>query len=342
MNFTLLDGTIINNNTQPYFIAELNTSHFGDVELAKEMILKAKEIGVDCVKFQSWTPETLYSQTYYLENPIAKRFVKKYSLNNEQLKELAVFCSDNGIGFASTPYSEQEVDFLLHECNPKFIKVASMELNNLQFLEYIGKTGAPIVLSTGMGSEEEIVRAVNTIRNTGNENICILHCVSIYPAPDELVNLNYISRLKSLFPEQAIGYSDHTEDDIAPLASVALGACLIERHFTLDNKKIGMDNQMSTEADEFEKIVSKCKNLKTVLGEAKREVTPEEFEQRANMRRSIVATQEIKEGQMITKDLICAKRPGTGLSVDKFTSVVGKKVNKDIQKDCVIFESDIV
>jgi len=341
MSFTLSDGTNITENTEPYFVAELNTSHFGNVEIAKEMILKAKEVGADCVKFQSWTPSTLYSEDYYEENPIAKRFIKKYSFNNEELKTLALFCHEHEMGFSSTPYSESEVDFLLDECDAKFIKIASMDLNNLIFLEYIGKKGGPIILSTGMGSEEEIIKAVTTIKNTGNNNICILHCVSIYPAPEEIINLNYILRLRELFPDQMIGYSDHSTGEEAPLGSVALGACLIERHFTLDSGKIGMDNQMSTEPEFFERIISKCKKLKTILGKPERVVSVEEMEQRVKMRRSIVAKDDLKQGQVITEEMICAKRPGSGIAADKFDDLIGKKVKKNVFQDRVLYETDI-
>jgi N-acetylneuraminate synthase len=194
---TFRNGRKVGEGEAPYIIAELNTSHFGKVDLAKEMIQSAKEIGADCVKFQSWTDETLYSKSYYDANPIAQRFVKRYSLSEDELGELVEYCGEIGIDFSSTPYSENEVDFLVEKTDAPFIKIASMELNNLPFLKYIGSKGMPVILSTGMGSMEEIERAVQTIESTGNTQIVILHCISIYPADPEITNLRNITSLKS-------------------------------------------------------------------------------------------------------------------------------------------------
>ena len=179
----LRNNKILENYGKPYFVAEFNTSHNGSIDTAKEMIHQAKEVGCDCVKFQSWSTESLYSKTYYDENPIAKRFVKKFALNESELLELAMCCKEVGIGFASTPYSKQEVDFLIDQCDVPYIKVASMDLVTYPFLEYIAKKNIPIVLSTGMGDMEEIKKAVSVIEKAGNKKICILHCISIYPAP---------------------------------------------------------------------------------------------------------------------------------------------------------------
>jgi len=181
---------------KPYIVAEVNTSHFGNIEVAKGMITKAKEAGCHCVKFQSWTADTLYSKTYYDENPMARRFVVGFSFSEVELLEVARYSKECGIDFSSTPYSKREVDFLLNECDVPYIKVASMDLNNHVFLDYIGKTGAPIILSTGMSSMEEIVEAVAVIENTGNANICLLHCISIYPPELSTIRLNNILTLR--------------------------------------------------------------------------------------------------------------------------------------------------
>ena len=179
MEITLNDGRVLGPNTAPYVVAELNTSHFGKVETAREMIDAAKACGCDCVKFQSWSTDTLYSQTFYDQNPMAKRFVKRYSLSNEALRELAAYCKTQGIGFSSTPYSVPEAEFLVRECAPPFVKIASMELNNLRFLRAIAQLDTAIVLSTGMGEAAEIERAVETLQAAGARNLCVLHCVSI-------------------------------------------------------------------------------------------------------------------------------------------------------------------
>ena len=241
----LNNGVVIENHGRPYFIAELNTSHFGKVETAMEMIDAAKAAGVDCVKFQSWSANTLYSNTYYRQNPVARRFVDKFSFGPEKLKQLADYARTRGIAFASTPYSTDEADFLLKECAVPFIKIASMEINNLPYLEYIARTGSAIILSTGMADQEEITRAVRCIREAGNENVAVLHCVSIYPAEPSTINLNNMLTLRQLYQGLPIGYSDHTVGIETPIAAVALGAPIVEKHFTLDSKKIGMDNQMA-------------------------------------------------------------------------------------------------
>ena len=192
MKITLNNNRIIGRNYEPYFIAELNTSHFGDLEKAKKMIDMVKECGGDCVKFQSWSEHTLYSNEYYKENPIAKRFVKKFSMSEMQLKELSDYSRLIGIDFASTPYSIEEADFLIKECQVPFIKVASMDINNHPYLRYLAKTKSAIILSTGMADFEEIVKAVDVLESAGAENVCVLHCVSIYPVSPALVNLNNI------------------------------------------------------------------------------------------------------------------------------------------------------
>ena len=196
----LRDGTEIGDFKKPYVVAEVNTSHFGDIETAKEMVRKAKEAGCSGVKFQSWSKESLYSKTYYDENPIMGRIVDKFALTKEQLKEMAKFCKEIGISFSSTSYSKEEIDFLLEECDAPYVKVASMDCNNYPFLDYIARTGAPIFLSTGMCDMEEIRKAIETIEKAGNTNICILHCIAIYPPEISTIRLNNILGLREEFP----------------------------------------------------------------------------------------------------------------------------------------------
>lgn len=339
--FVLRDGTQISTSQEPYIIAEMNTSHNGNIETAKKMIDEAVKAGCSCVKFQSWTAETLYSKNYYDENPMAKRIVKKFSLSPEQLKELSEYSKEKGIHFSSTPYSTSEVDFLLDECNAAFIKVSSMEINNYPYLEYIASKNAPIILSTGMADLDEIKKAVNIIESAGNRNICLLHCVSIYPAEIETINLNNIVELRKEFKDYVVGFSDHTIGIEIPIASVALGAAVIEKHFTLDKSKIGMDNQMATEPEEMYEMVRMCKNVSKSLGCFNRVVLPEELEQRKKMRRSIVAKKDLKKDYVLTKYDIDSKRPGVGISPDKIDSLIGKKLKRDIECDELIFEEDI-
>lgn len=330
------NGRNVGLNEKPYIIAEVNTSHFGKVEIAKEMICMAKEIGADCVKFQSWTDDTLYSKSYYDANPIAQRFVKRYSLSEEAFTKIVDYCSEIGIDFSSTPYSENEVDFLVDKTNAPFIKIASMELNNLPFLDYIGRKGVPIILSTGMGTLEEIEKAVSTIENTGNRQIVILHCISIYPATPEITNLRNITTLKERFPNYVIGFSDHSMGPELAAASIALGAGVIEKHFTLDQSKIGMDNQMAMETDGFETMIQFCHNVASAMGSSERILTEKELEQRKNMRRSIVTAQHLTAGHTLTEADLTFKRPGTGIQPEDLNSLIGRTITKDIEADILL------
>lgn len=324
----------------PYFVAEVNSSHNGNIDTAKNMIDAAAVAGCDCVKFQSWSVSSLYSKTYYKENPIAKRFVKKFSLTPSELKMMCDYAHSKEIDFSSTPYSEEEVDFLVEDCQAPFVKISSMELNNLNFLKYIVAKKVPVVLSTGMGEIEEIRRAVKTLEKGGAEQITLLHCVSIYPAKLETLNLNNILGLREEFP-YPIGFSDHTLGNDAAIAAVALGAALIEKHLTLDRNKVGMDNFMATEPAELKIFVKKCREIQVAMGIKEKILQPEEYEQRKKMRRSIIAAKDLKAGDILTQDNISCKRPGTGISPDKIDEILNKKVIRYIEADTLINLDDI-
>lgn len=334
------DGFEISDYGTPYFIAELNSSHNGSTEQAMKMIDAAKESGCNCVKFQSWTPDTLYSKTYYDANPIAKRMVTKFSMSEDSLREAAAYCKKNGISFSSTPYSKEEVDLLV-SLNVPFIKVASMDINNYPFLKYIAGKGIPMVVSTGMADITEIEKAVNTIESAGNKNLCLLHCVSIYPAETEMINLRNVTLLKNRFPSYPIGYSDHTLGIEIPAAAVALGACVIEKHFTLDNSKMGWDNSMAMEPERFKELVDCCRSVNRAMGSEERIVSDAEIKQRGNMRRSIVAKTGLLQGHIITESDLDVKRPGIGFSPEMIDGLIGKAVVRDIEADTIINAEDI-
>ncbi|CAM3456217.1 N-acetylneuraminate synthase family protein [Helicobacter labetoulli] len=335
------NGRVIKDYGEPYIIAEVNSSHNGDINEAKAMCNVAKAMGCDCVKFQSWTAESIYSKTHYEKSPMSKRFFDKFSLDEEKLGEVSKYCKSIGIDFASTPYSNKEADFLVDYCRVPFIKVASMDLDNYQFLEYIGQKGCPIILSTGMGECDEIKKAVEILDSTGNKNIAVLHCVSIYPTNIEDINLNNIVGLRDMIPHHPIGFSDHTKGNECAIASIALGACIVEKHLTLDSSKIGMDNQMATEPEEFKDLVRKCKSIQKSLGSFERKVSQDELEQRIKMRRSIVATQDLRVGDKIKPEHLCAKRPGNGISPSHISKIIGKKLIRDVKADTLIFWSDL-
>lgn len=342
MSYFKLDSSrVIGDFKSPYIVAELNTSHFGDIEKAKEMILAAKKAGCDCVKFQSWSEESLYSETYYVRNAMARRFIKRFSFSADELFILSEFCRELKIDFSSTPYSKEEVDFLVDKCNVPFLKVASMDLVNLDLLEHMSRKQIPIVLSTGMGSIEEIHDAVETISKYGNKRICILHCVSLYPTQKQEMNLQNILGLREIFGDFPIGFSDHSEGSPLAIAATALGAALIEKHFTLDKTKIGMDNQMAMETDELAHMIQGCRDVFESLGQKERQVSEAEISQRKIMRRSLVSSRDLAVGQVIQRDDIIFKRPGDGIQISDIDSVVGKTVIKNITSNYIIELSDI-
>jgi sialic acid synthase SpsE len=326
---------------QPYIVAELNTSHFGDVEKAREMIRAAKVAGCDCVKFQSWSEDSLYSETYYSENPMARRFIKRFSFSAEELLLLSEYCREIDIDFASTPYSKEEVDFLINKCQVPFLKVASMDLVNTDLLAHMASTQFPIILSTGMGSIEEIQKAVDTIIKNGNTRICILHCVSLYPTQTKEMNLQNILGLRDTFSDFPIGFSDHSEGASLAIAATAFGAALIEKHFTLDKSKIGMDNQMAMESDQLTQMIQGCKDVFESLGQKARVVSNPEILQRKTMRRSLVSTREIFEGEILQRQDITFKRPGNGIQISDLDLVIGKKIVKKISEDSIIESSNL-
>ena len=338
----LNNGKVIGDNKEPYFIAEVNSSHSGNIDVAKEMIDKIKEIGADAVKFQSWSSASLYSKDYYKENPITKRFFDKFSFDNNKFDEIVDHCKNKEISFASTPYSKSEVDYLIDVAKVPFIKIASMDINNYSFLEYIAKTNSAIILSTGMSTYEEVDKAIKILKSCGNKNLCVLHCVSLYPVDYKDINLKNILYLKEKYKDIPIGFSDHSIGYEIPSAAIAMGACLIEKHFTLDKSKIGMDNQMATEPEEFKRMIEACKNVYNSLGTLDRVVLDDEKEQLKKMRRSIVLNKKKSAGDIIKIDDIDYKRPADGISPDKYMDIIGKKLKIDKDEDSILYYNDLV
>lgn len=351
MKLKLRKNKEVYNFCKPYIIAELGSNHNGDMVLAKKLIEQARNAGADCIKFQSWNAETIFSKKVYDDNYFLaddyrdrddftlKEIVDNYSISENQLLDMKKLADEIGIDCTSTPFSKKEVDFVVTEMNTSFIKVASMDLNNYPFLEYIAKQNLPIVISTGLSSLEEIDKAIQTIENTGNKQICILHCISIYPPKDSQVNLRNIQTLQQLYP-YPIGFSDHTIGTSIPLASVALGACLIEKHFTLDKNMPGWDHKVSADFDELTEICSQSKRINEALGSTR--ITSQENQEKKNaFRRSIVTTRDIKKGEVFSLNDLDFKRPGEGLAPGEIKYVLGKTATRDIEKDSIIYLEDI-
>lgn len=338
-----INGSKISNFGVPYVIAEIGANHNGDLVLAKKMIDMAIECGADAVKFQSWSNSSLIAKEEYDRNQSyddckKKHFgsllemVDKYALSHEGHIELKKYCDEIGVDFCSTPFSEDEAD-MLEELGVPFFKVASMDITNLRLIKHVARKGKPVIISTGMASMAEIDNAVKAIEAEGNTDISILHCISIYPPAMEDVNLNNIRMLQQAY-DYPIGFSDHSVGSALPLASVALGSCIIEKHFTTDKGLPGWDHAVSADPEELKIICQESKNIQIALGSTQRIVSSAEQGKKSKFRRSIVVTKDLDEGHLITEADICFKRPGTGIPPEMELMVVGRKlrVKKEFDK----------
>jgi len=330
--------------TKPYIIAELGSNHNGDMELAAKLIREAKAAGADCVKFQSWSKDTIFSSKTYQENYfIADDYrnrtdhtlasiVEAYSISEEELLQMKKLADELEIDCTSTPFSRREVDFLVDVLKAPFIKIASMDLNNYPFLDYIARKGKPIVISTGLSEFYEIDKAIRTIENAGNRQIVILHCVSIYPPKDEQVNLCNIDTLRAVYPAYPIGFSDHTLGITIPVASVVKGVCLIEKHFTLDKNMEGWDHKVSANPEEMKLICSETKRVHEAMGSTRIQVQ-EKPDRVESFRRSIVTTRPIRAGEVIRESDLDFKRPATGIAPEYLRLVIGRTAKVDLEFD---------
>lgn len=353
MKVQLTTKKVVFNYCKPYIIAELGSNHNGDMVLAKKLMVEAKEAGADCVKFQSWSKDSIFSRQKYDDNYFIaddyrdrndftlEQIVDEYSISEEELLDMKKFADEIGVDCSSTPFNKKEADFLIDKLESPFIKVASMDLNNYPFLEYLAKKNKPMIISTGLSELYEIDRAVKTIEKAGNTNIIILHCVATYPPVDSDVNLNNIKTLINAYPNYPIGFSDHTLGVSIPLAAVSLGACLIEKHFTLDKKMEGWDHKVSATKDEMAFIVENSKRIVDALGSF-RITASESEEKKTEFRRSLVLTKNLKKGSVLTESDIDFKRPGGGLNPEMFNFIIGRTLNKDLKFDHMLKVDDIV
>ncbi len=350
MKVQLTPTRSVENFAAPYMIAELGSNHNGDMALAQNLIRAAKAAGADCVKFQSWSKDSIFSKKVYDDNFFLKddyrdrtdytleKIVDEFSISEDELVQMKKIADEVGIDMISTPFSKREVDFLVDTLKAPFIKVASMDVNNYPLLRHIAKKGKPIVMSTGLSTLSEVDKAIATIEAEGNTQIVILHCISIYPPDDAQVNLNNIKTYQTTYP-YPVGFSDHTLGTSIPLASVALGACVIEKHFTLDKTMVGWDHKVSANEAEMEVICTESKRIAAAMGTT-RVMSPESEERKNAFRRSVVAARDIKAGEVIGADDIDAKRPGTGLPPEAIEYIVGKPAKRDIQKDALLSQDD--
>lgn len=325
-------------------IAEAGVNHNGSLITAKKMVDAAKEAGADYIKFQTFHTEALVTALceaaeYQKENAGAssqEQMLKNLELGYNDFRELKKYCDEKGIGFLSTAFDEESIDFIA-SLQPDFMKVPSGELTNLPFLRKMASTGIPVIMSTGMATPEEIAKALAPFRKAGysNDDIVLLHCTTQYPAPMEDVNLLAMKTVSDSFGHPS-GYSDHTLGIEIPIAAATLGASVIEKHFTLSREMEGPDHKASLEPWELKDMVTAINNIIMALGNGIKEVKESESHNITAARRSIVAARPIAKGSVIRESDICAKRPATGLSPMLWDKVVGSRAKRDFQPDELI------
>ena len=325
-----------------YIIAEAGVNHNGNIDLAKALIDAAKEAGADCVKFQTFKAENVVSlntkKADYQKETTGEGtqigMLKKYELSFEDFLKLKDYCDGIGISFLSTPFDIESIGFL-NSIEMPFWKIPSGEITNYPYLVAIAQTRKPVVMSTGMCEMNEIEAAVNVLRDNGTENIKLLHCNTEYPTPFCDVNLKAINVMKETFGVE-IGYSDHTEGIEIPIAAVALGATIIEKHFTLDRNMEGPDHKASLVPCELSAMVKCIRNIESALGDGKKTPSPSESRNIFAARKSIVAKTAIRMGEELNEANITVKRPGNGISPMRWLDVIGKRAIRDFSEDEMI------
>lgn len=328
-----------------FIIAEAGVNHNGSIEIAKKMIEVAKECGADAIKFQTfkaekviskYAPKAEYQKQTTGEIDSQLEMVKKLELSFDDFIVLKEYCDKLNIMFLSTPFDFESIDFL-DDLGLEIFKIPSGEITNLPYLEKIGKLGKKVILSTGMADLGEIEDALDILTSCGTkkEDITILHCNTEYPTPYEDVNLLAMLTIKEAFKVK-VGYSDHTLEIEVPIAAVALGASVIEKHFTLDKNMEGPDHKASLEPHELKAMIDAIRNIEKSLGDGIKKPSKSELKNKDIARKSIVAKREIKKGEIFTEDNITVKRPGNGISPMRWYEVLGKVALKDYKEDELI------
>jgi N,N'-diacetyllegionaminate synthase len=326
-----------------FIIAEAGVNHNGDLQLAKKLIDIALEAGVDAVKFQTFKAENLVSQrapkaeyqkqtTEVAESQF--KMLKKLELSFDDFVEMKSYCDQKKLLFLSSPFDLESIDWLAKMKMPIY-KVPSGEITNLPYLLKIAAVGKPVIMSTGMSRLDEIETAVNVLQAHGCREVTLLHCTTEYPAPYAEVNLKALGTLKEKF-NLPVGYSDHTKGIEIPVAAVAMGAAVIEKHFTLDRGLPGPDHQASLEPLELKAMVAAIRNVELALGSGEKKLTESEKKNVAVARKSIVAKTRIKKGEEFSEENLAVKRPGDGISPMRWFDVLGRKASRDFEEDELI------
>jgi len=339
---------LIGGNNPCFIIAEAGVNHNGSLGLARQLVDAAKEAGADCVKFQTFKAKDLVTKQApmapYQESNIdvpefQQPMLEKLELSHSHFEFLKNYCVAQGIMFMSTPHTEAAVDFLDHLV-PAY-KIGSGDLTNIPLLVNAASRGKPVILSVGMGTMSEINEAVTAMQQTGNKDIILLHCTSVYPTPPREVNLRAMVTIREEIGT-VVGYSDHTTSVLTPALAVAMGANVIEKHFTLDKQMEGPDHKSSLNPEELKQMVVAVRYTETVMGSASKHLTESERVVINVVRKSIVSAVDIPKGIKITEEMLIIKRPGTGIPPKELGKVLGLTATRDITKDTLLSYEDLV
>lgn len=326
-----------------YIIAEAGVNHNGNVELAKKMVDEAKSAGADCIKFQTFVSKNLASKSagkaaYQKNTTDADEsqldMLKKLELSFAEFAALKEYCAVKEIDFLSTAFDFESVDFL-ESLGMETWKIPSGEITDLPYLIRIAKTGKAVILSTGMSTLREIEAALDVLNRNGAGAITLLHCTTEYPAAYAHVNLHAMATMRKAFG-LPVGYSDHTQGIEVSIAAAALGAVMIEKHFTLDAAMEGPDHKSSLEPDELKAMVTAVRHVEMALGNGEKRISPQETQTLKVARKSITASRGILKGECFTAENLTVKRPGTGLSPMKWFDVIGQTADRDYEEDDLI------
>jgi len=338
-----IPGRLVGEGQPCFIIAEAGVNHNGDIKLAKKLIDIAREAGADAIKFQTFKADTLVTKSaakarYQKETTGAAEsqleMIKKLELTEKDFYELYDYARKKGIIFLSSPFDKRSVDLLDKLGVPAF-KIPSGEITNFPLLKHIARKKKPIILSTGMSTLGEIEEALEALGEEGVEEIILLHCVSCYPAKVEDMNLKVMNTLRYAFG-LPVGLSDHTVGITIPIAAVALGACVIEKHFTLDKSLPGPDHRASLEPDELKQMIKAIRDVEKAMGSGIKIPTAAEEENKKLARRSLVAKVDIAKGAVITEEMLDLKRPGGGIEPKYMNMIIGRKTSGSIKHDELI------
>ncbi|RPI79171.1 MAG: N-acetylneuraminate synthase [Desulfobacteraceae bacterium] len=330
-----------------FLIAEAGINHNGHFDLALELVKKAKEAGADCVKFQTFRTSASESKHsgkpgYFagrIEGMTKHEWSRSLEFSEEQFRSLKEYCQELNIAFLSTACDIEGLR-ILERIGIECIKIASSDTNNDYLLAEIGKTGLPVILSTGMSTMEEVSHALGVLEKNGSRDIALMQCTSQYPTPFDQINLRVMESFREAF-NRPVGFSDHSEGIHIAVAAVMLGAKMIEKHFTLSRVLPGVDHAASLEPAEFAELVRTVRQAEAALGSLEKEVQPDEKGNSGSMRRSLMAARPLKAGAVLTREDITAKRPGTGVPPTEIEKFIGWRLKKDLENEDLLSFGDI-